>query len=87
MTVSAMEAREAEHEARRQRIGRAHLLRADEGKVTSAAGLMHLRRIMAAGRIAEHFEISKPTLSGHLAILRTAKLVTTERRGTTISTL
>jgi ArsR family transcriptional regulator len=48
--------------------------------------ILHLlrRKPMAAGRIAEYFEISKPTLSGHLAILRTAKLVTTERRGTTI---
>jgi hypothetical protein len=48
MNISAHEARQAENEARKQRIGFAHLLRADESKVTSAAGLMHLRRIMAA---------------------------------------
>lgn len=42
------------------------------------------RKPMAAGRIAEHFDVAKPTLSGHLAILRAAKLVTAERRGTTI---
>ena len=39
---------------------------------------------MSAGRIAEHFDIAKPTLSGHLASLRAAKLVTSERRETTI---
>ena len=48
MFISAIEAREAEHEAREQRIGFAHLLRADEGKAPSAAALMHLRRMMAA---------------------------------------
>ncbi|HUE66294.1 MAG TPA: hypothetical protein VMO78_18130 [Rhizomicrobium sp.] len=47
ITVSATEAREAEHEARKQRIGFAHHLRADESKVASAASLMHLRRIVA----------------------------------------
>jgi DNA-binding transcriptional ArsR family regulator len=34
------------------------------------------KRPMSAGELSEHFEIAKPTLSGHL--------VTTERQGTTI---
>ena len=34
-----------------------------------------------AGDIAEHFDISKPTLSGHFAVLREAGLVTSARRG------
>lgn len=42
-------------------------------------------REMSAGEIAEHFEISKPTLSGHFNVLRAADLVETERRGTTIT--
>jgi hypothetical protein len=48
MTVSAADVREAESEARKQRLQLAHLLRADESKAPTAAGLMHLRRIMAA---------------------------------------
>jgi DNA-binding transcriptional ArsR family regulator len=40
---------------------------------------------MSAGEIAEHFKISKPTLSGHFAVLRAAGLVETERSGTTIT--
>ena len=39
---------------------------------------------MSAGEIAEHFELSKPTLSGHFNVLREAGLVETERNGTTI---
>lgn len=39
---------------------------------------------MSAGDIAEHFHLAKPTLSGHFTVLKTASLVTTERRGTTI---
>lgn len=41
-------------------------------------------REMSAGEIAEHFELAKPTLSGHFAVLREAKLVTPEKTGTTI---
>jgi ArsR family transcriptional regulator len=41
-------------------------------------------REMSAGEIAEHFEISKPTLSGHFNVLRAAGLVETERNGSTI---
>jgi ArsR family transcriptional regulator, arsenate/arsenite/antimonite-responsive transcriptional repressor len=38
----------------------------------------------SAGDLAGHFELAKPTLSGHFAVLKAAGLVTTERRGTTI---
>ena len=40
---------------------------------------------MSAGEIAEHFDLAKPTLSGHFAVLREAKLVATEKSGTTIT--
>lgn len=39
---------------------------------------------MSAGDLAAHFDLAKPTLSGHFAVLKTADLVTAERRGTTI---
>jgi len=42
-------------------------------------------REMSAGEIAEHFKLSKPTLSGHFNVLRAAGLVETERSGTTIT--
>ena len=48
MTISASEAREAEHEARKQRLSLAHLLRADESKAPTSADIMRIRRIMAA---------------------------------------
>lgn len=38
-------------------------------------------RDMTAGEIAEVFEISKPSISHHLDILKQAGLVTTERDG------
>ena len=41
-------------------------------------------RAMSAGEIAEAFALSKPTLSGHFAVLKEAGLVTVERRGTTL---
>ena len=37
-----------------------------------------------AGEIAAHFELSKPTLSGHFNVLKEAGLVLAERRGTQI---
>jgi len=40
---------------------------------------------MTAGEIAAHFELAKPTLSGHFAVLREAKLVAPEKVGTTIT--
>jgi DNA-binding transcriptional ArsR family regulator len=42
-------------------------------------------RRMTAGEIAEHFDLSKPTLSGHFAILREAGLVTSDKMGTTVT--
>lgn len=37
-----------------------------------------------AGELAEHFDISKPSLSHHLATLKSAGLVSDERRGQNI---
>lgn len=41
-------------------------------------------RPMSAGEIADKFDLAKPTLSGHFAVLKSAGLVDTERKGTTI---
>ena len=41
-------------------------------------------RAMSAGDIADRFDLAKPTLSGHFAVLKAADLVSTERQGTTI---
>lgn len=41
-------------------------------------------RARSAGELAESFELAKPTLSGHLTILREAGLVSIERRGATL---
>ena len=41
-------------------------------------------REMRAGEIAGHFDLAKPTLSGHFAVLRQAGLVSPEKSGTTI---
>jgi DNA-binding transcriptional ArsR family regulator len=42
-------------------------------------------REMSAGEIAGHFDLAKPTLSGHFAVLREAGLVTPAKAGTTIT--
>jgi len=39
---------------------------------------------MSAGEIAEHFEISKPSISHHLTLLKQAGLVLDERQGQNI---
>jgi ArsR family transcriptional regulator, arsenate/arsenite/antimonite-responsive transcriptional repressor len=39
---------------------------------------------MSAGDLAGHFDLAKPTLSGHFAALKNADLITSERKGTTI---
>ena len=39
---------------------------------------------LSAGELAEHFEVTKPTLSAHFAKLKDAGLVTVERRGTSL---
>jgi hypothetical protein len=46
--ISASEAKQAEQEARKQRLSLASLLRADESKVTSPSVTMHVRRILRA---------------------------------------
>jgi DNA-binding transcriptional ArsR family regulator len=40
---------------------------------------------MTAGEIAAHFDIAKPTLSAHFAVLREADLVESEKVGTSIT--
>ena len=42
-------------------------------------------RPMTAGQIAEHFDIAKPTLSAHFAVLREADLVSSDKVGTTVT--
>ena len=42
------------------------------------------KRPMTAGELAEHFPVSKPTMSAHFTVLREADLVEAERRGKTI---
>lgn len=39
---------------------------------------------MTAGEIAEQFPLSKSTLSGHFNVLKYARLIVSEKRGTTI---
>ena len=39
---------------------------------------------MTAGELAEHFELAKPTLSKHFAVLKAAELIQGERQGTSI---
>jgi DNA-binding transcriptional ArsR family regulator len=39
---------------------------------------------LAAGEIAAHFGVSKPTMSGHFNVLKDAGLIQAERDGTTI---
>jgi DNA-binding transcriptional ArsR family regulator len=43
------------------------------------------RRSMTAGEIADRFDVSKPTLSGHFAKLRDAGLIHADRNGTSIT--
>lgn len=38
-------------------------------------------RDLTAGEIAEHFTISKPSISNHLNILKSAELVLAEKKG------
>jgi len=39
------------------------------------------RREMAVGEIVDHFSMSQPSISRHLAVLRSAGLVTARREG------
>ena len=40
---------------------------------------------MTAGEIADRFDLSKPTMSGHFSVLRAADLIVAEKQGTTIT--
>jgi DNA-binding transcriptional ArsR family regulator len=42
-------------------------------------------RAMTAGELAGHFDVSKPTMSGHFAVLREADLVEPIKQGSTIT--
>jgi DNA-binding transcriptional ArsR family regulator len=46
--------------------------------------LLH-ERPMSAGELADEFDLSKPTMSAHFAILREAELVDAAKKGTTIT--
>jgi DNA-binding transcriptional ArsR family regulator len=40
---------------------------------------------MTAGELADRFDVSKPTMSAHFAVLREADLVDATKKGTTIT--
>jgi len=42
------------------------------------------KRPMSAGELAEHFPVSKPTMSAHFAVLQEAGLIDAEKIGRTI---
>ena len=42
-------------------------------------------RDMTAGELASHFDLAKPTLSRHFAVLREADLIQGDKSGTTIT--
>jgi DNA-binding transcriptional ArsR family regulator len=39
---------------------------------------------LSAGELAAHFDVSKPTMSAHFAVLREADLVDSVKQGTTV---
>jgi DNA-binding transcriptional ArsR family regulator len=41
-------------------------------------------RPLTAGELSDHFEVSKPTMSAHFAVLQEADLVLAEKQGRTI---
>ncbi len=43
------------------------------------------KRPMTAGELSDHFDVSKPTMSAHFAVLREADLVEAEKTGRTIT--
>ena len=43
------------------------------------------RRPMTAGELADHFDVSRPTMSAHFAVLREANLIDATKKGTTIT--
>lgn len=42
-------------------------------------------RDLSAGEIATHFNLAKPTLSGHFSVLKAADLIQADKVGTTIT--
>lgn len=42
-------------------------------------------RPMTAGELADHFDVSKPTMSAHFAVLREADLVDSHKQGVTVT--
>lgn len=42
-------------------------------------------RDMTAGELAEQFDLAKPTISGHFAVLKESDLIQGDRSGTTIT--
>jgi len=42
------------------------------------------KRALTAGELAEAYDLAKPTLSGHFAVLKEAGLITAERQGASI---
>jgi DNA-binding transcriptional ArsR family regulator len=42
-------------------------------------------RPMSAGELAEHFDVSKPTMSAHFAVLISADLIEAEKQGRSIT--
>ena len=42
-------------------------------------------RPMSAGELADHFDVSKPTMSAHFAVLREANLIEPIKKGTVIT--
>ncbi|MGH8427288.1 MAG: autorepressor SdpR family transcription factor [Gammaproteobacteria bacterium] len=39
---------------------------------------------LSAGELAEHFEVSRPTMSAHFAVLREAGLIDSEKQGKSV---
>jgi DNA-binding transcriptional ArsR family regulator len=53
---------------------------------TRRAVLQLLRRgPMTAGELAEHFDVTKPTMSAHFTVLQTAGLIDAEKHGRSIT--
>ncbi len=46
--------------------------------------LLH-QRPMTAGELSDEFQVSKPTMSAHFAVLREADLISSDKKGTTIT--
>jgi DNA-binding transcriptional ArsR family regulator len=42
------------------------------------------KRSMSAGELAEHFSVSKPTMSAHFAVLREAGLISSHKQGKSV---